>query len=272
MPVLSRRSLVVQTALASAALAVEKALAQQPRPQASEAGRPAQLLEDLVAANKILVDQGVLDGYGHVSVRSPADPERFWMSRSLAPELVTAADLFEHDFDGNLRDAPADVKPFLERFIHGGIYRARPDVKAVVHNHAHSLIPFAVTGVPLRPLYHMSAFLGSGAPVFDIRAAAGSTDMLVRTPSLGNALAKALGPHQIVLMRGHGAAVVGPDLPHAVFRSVYAELNARLQGQAMALGRKVTYLDAEEARLAQATMEGTLARPWELWRKKALAK
>jgi HCOMODA/2-hydroxy-3-carboxy-muconic semialdehyde decarboxylase len=251
---------------------MKDALAQQPPAPAAEAGRPVKLFEDLVAANRILVDQGVLDGYGHVSVRSPDNPERFWMSRSLAPELVTTADLLEHDLDGNAKDAPPDVKLFLERFIHAGIYRARPEVKAVVHNHAPSLIPFGATGVPLRPLYHMSAFLGSGVPVFDIRAAAGATDMLVRTPALGRALAQALGPHSVVLMRGHGAAVVGPDLPHAVFRSVYTEVNARLQAQAMALGRKVTYLDAEEARLAEAAMETTLARPWELWRKKAMAR
>ncbi len=158
----SRRSLMLGTVLASASLAIEKALAQQPAPQPAppaEGGRPDKLLEDLVAANKILVDQGVLDGYGHVSVRSPTNPERFWMARSLAPELVTTADLLEHDLDGNVKDAPKDAKLFLERFIHGGIYRARPDVKAVVHNHAPSLIPFGATGVPLRPLYHMSSFL-----------------------------------------------------------------------------------------------------------------
>lgn len=273
----SRRSLMRGTVLASASLAIDRALAQQPAAQQSpaqpaEAGRPDKLLEDLVAANKILVDQGVLDGYGHVSARSPTNPERFWMSRSLAPELVTTADLFEHDLDGSAKDAPPDTRLFLERFIHAGVYRARPDVKAVVHNHAPSLIPFGATGVPLRPLYHMSAFLGSGVPVFDIRAAAGATDMLVRTPALGRALAQALGSHSMVLMRGHGAAVVGPDLPHAVFRSVYSEVNARLQAQAMALGRKVTYLDAEEARLAEAAMAGTLARPWELWRKKAMGR
>jgi len=267
MPLLARRSLMLQTALAAVSMSVDKLLAQAP-----DTGRPAKLLEDLVAANKILVDQGVLDGYGHVSVRSPAAPDRFWMSRSLAPELVTVADLLEHDLDGNARDTPKEAKLFLERFIHAGIYRARADVNAVVHNHAPSLIPFGATGVPLRPLYHMSAFLGSGVPVFDIRTAAGATDMLVKTPELGAALAKTLGSHLVVLMRGHGAAVVGPSIPHAVFRSVYTEVNARLQAQAMALGRKVTYLDAEEARLAAAAMEGTLSRPWELWKRKVAGK
>jgi ribulose-5-phosphate 4-epimerase/fuculose-1-phosphate aldolase len=268
----SRRSLMLGTVLASASLAIEKAFGEQQSAQPQGAGKPDKLLEDLVAANRILVDQGVLDGYGHVSVRSPNNPERFWMARSVAPELVTPGDLLEHDFDGNVKDAPPDVKLFLERFIHGGIYRARPDVKAVVHNHAPSLIPFGVTGTQLKPLYHMSAFLGPGVPVFEIRSAGGATDMLVKTPALGKALAQTLGSHPMVLMRGHGAAVVGPDLPHAVFRSVYSEVNARLQAQAMALGGKVTYLNAEEARLAETSMSGTLARPWELWRKKAMSK
>jgi ribulose-5-phosphate 4-epimerase/fuculose-1-phosphate aldolase len=268
----SRRSLMLQTLLASASLAIDRTLAQPSPAQPAEGGRPDKLLEDLVAANRILVDQGVLDGYGHVSVRSPNNPERFFMARSLAPELVTPADILEHDLDGNAKNAPPEAKLFLERFIHSGIYRARPDVKAVVHNHAPSLIPFGVTGVALRPLYHMSAFLGASVPVFDIRTAAGASDMLVRTPALGKALAQALGARSVVLMRGHGAAVVGPDLPHAVFRSVYTEVNARLQAQAMALGRKVTYLDADEARMAEASLDGTLSRPWELWRKKAMGR
>src|SRR5512140_2845243 len=263
---------MLQTLLASASLAIDRTLAQQSPAQPAQGERPEKLLEDLVAANRILVDQGVLDGYGHVSVRSPSNPERFWMARSLAPELVTPADLLEHDLDGNAKNAPPEAKLFLERFIHSGIYRARPDVKAVVHNHAPSLIPFGATGVPLRPLYHMSAFLGSAVPVFDIRATAGASDMLVRTPALGKALAQTLGARPVVLMRGHGAAVVGPDLPHAVFRSVYTEVNARLQAQAMTLGHKVTYLDADEARMAEASLDGTLSRPWELWRKKAMGR
>ena len=162
---------------------------------------------------------------------------------------------------------------FIERFIHGEIYKARPDVKAVVHNHSPSVIPFGVTGVPLRPLYHMSAFLWEGVPVFDIRQAAGGpSDMLVRTPALGRALAGTLGSRTAALMRGHGAVVVGPSLPQAVFRSVYLEMNARLQAQAMALGGPVTYLDPEEAKQAAGAVGSTVLRPWELWKKKALAK
>src|SRR5262249_18711676 len=141
-----------------------------------------------------------------------------------------------------------------------------PDVKAIVHCHAPSLIPFGVTGVPLRPLYHMSAFLAGGVPVFDIRkAAGGATDMLIRTPALGRALAQVLGPHPVVLMRGHGAAIVGRDVQQAVYRAVYTELNARLEAQALALGKKVIYLEDDEARKVEETLDATLARPWELW-------
>lgn len=229
------------------------------------------MLEDLVAANRILADQGVLDGYGHVSARHNLDPNRYLLSRSLAPELVSADDIMEYDLDSN----PVDVRGrsmYIERFIHGEIYKVRPDVKAIVHNHSPSVIPFGVSTLPLRPLYHMSAFLGDGVPVFNIRQAGGITDMLVRNPALGRALAHTLGGRAVALMRGHGAVVVGPSLVHAVFRSVYTEMNAKLQAQAMSLGGKVTYLDPEEARKAEATIAGTLERPWELWKRKALGR
>jgi ribulose-5-phosphate 4-epimerase/fuculose-1-phosphate aldolase len=230
------------------------------------------LIDDLVAANRILVDQGVLDGYGHVSVRHPADPQRYLMSRSIAPELVTAADVMEYDLDSNPVDARGRAT-YLERFIHGEVYRARLDVKAVVHDHSPSVIPFGVSTAPLRPLYHMSAFLGGGVPVFDIKTASGqSTDMLVRTAALGKSLAQTLGTRPVALMRGHGAVVVGASLPLVVFRAVYTEMNARLQAQAMALGGPVTYLDDEEARRAEASVGGTVPRPWELWRRKALGR
>jgi len=229
------------------------------------------IIDDLVAANRILADQGVLDGYGHVSVRHDRDPNRYLMSRSLAPELVTAADIMEYDLDSN----PVDLRGramFIERFIHGEIYKVRPDVTAVVHNHSPSVIPFGVSGQPLRPLYHMSAFLGGGVPVFEIRQAGGMTDMLIRNPALGQALARTLGDRPVALMRGHGAVVVGPSIPLAVFRAVYTEVNARLQGQAMALGGQVIYLEPDEARQAEASVGGTIGRPWELWKRKAMAK
>jgi HCOMODA/2-hydroxy-3-carboxy-muconic semialdehyde decarboxylase len=260
---------------AAGALVALGAMLAPPRPAAGQsvsAGPPdPQLLEDLVAANHILVDQGVLDGYGHVSARHDRDPSRFLMSRSLAPELVTAADVLEYGLDSE--PVAAGRTSYLERFIHGEIYRARPDVRAIVHSHSPSVIPFGATGAPLRPLYHMSAFLSGGVPVWDIeRAAGGATDMLVRTPALGYALAQALGARPVVLMRGHGAVVVGTSLPQVVFRSVYTEVNARLQAQAIALGGgNVTYLSPEEAAKAEGSIASTLGRPWEIWKRKALA-
>ena len=242
-------------------------------PAPASAGAPAPgLIEDLVAANRILADQGVLDGYGHVSARHDRDPDRYLLSRSLAPELVTAGDIMEYDLDSRPVDARGRTA-YLERFIHGEVYRARPDVKAIVHHHAPSVIPFGTSTVPLRPLYHMAAFLGGGVPVFDIRAAAGGpTDMLVSSAALGQALGRTLGEHPAVLMRGHGAVVVGASLLQAVARSVYMEIDARVAAQAIALGGEVRYLDAEEARRAQAAVEATFGRPWELWKRKAMAR
>ena len=265
----TRRHVLLGAAAAVAGAAAGRtARAQTPVPASAGPPDPT-LVEDLVAANRILVDQGVLDGYGHVSVRHSAAVDRYLLSRSIAPELVTAADIMEFDLDSRPLD-PRGRATYLERFIHGEIYRVRPDVRAVVHNHSPSVIPFGVTGQPLRPLYHMSAFLVGGAPVFDIRLARGGmTDMLVRDAPLGQALARALGAAPVALMRGHGAVVVGSSLPAAVFRSVYTEMNARLQAQAMALGGPVTYLDPEEARRAEASVGGTVGRPWELWKRKA---
>ena len=263
MPALPRRHLLL--GLAATAIALRAARPSEAQAPASAGPPDPALVEDLVAANRILVDQGVLDGYGHVSARHPASAERYLMARSIAPELVTAADIMEYDLDS----VPVDARgrgSYLERFIHGEIYRARPDVRAVVHDHSPSVIPFGVTGAPLRPLYHMSAFLAAGVPVFDIRAAAGGdTDMLVRTPALGRALAQTLGPRPVALMRGHGAVVVGPSLPIVVFRSVYTEMNARLQMEAMRLGT-INFLEPEEARLAAAMNDSVLGRPWELWK------
>ena len=264
----------VRSALRGApALVVFLAIATVPASSQAPAAPSRQaLIEDLVTANRILANENVVDGYGHVSVRHDKAADRYLMSRSIAPELVTAADIMEYDLDSTAVDARGRTS-YLERFIHGEIYRARPDVKAIVHNHSPSVIPFGVSTAPLRPLYHMSAFLGGGVPVFDIKAAAGgATDMLVRNPALGRALATTLGARPVALMRGHGAVVVGPNIQLTVFRSVYTEMNARLQAQAMALGSPVTYLDDEEARLAGASVGGTVVRPWELWRKKALAR
>src|SRR5262245_6786052 len=245
-------------------------LVQQPPTTAGQAD--PKLIEDLVAGYRILAQQGVLDGFGHVSARHNRAANRFIMSRSLAPELVTAGDLIEFDLEGNAVDAKGRSL-YSERFIHAEIYRARPDVRAVVHNHAPSLIPFGVSTVPLRPMYHLAAFIGNGVPVFDIRKAVGITDMLVSDSAKGRALAQALGDKTAVLMRGHGVAVVGASIPFAVGRSVYLDLNARVQAQAIALGGGITYLDPQEAqKMMDAGENRGYERPWELWKSKAIGK
>jgi ribulose-5-phosphate 4-epimerase/fuculose-1-phosphate aldolase len=223
------------------------------------------LVDDLVAASRILAQQGVLDAYGHVSARSERKPERFIMSRSLAPALVTAADLMELDPDS---EPLADKrKGFIERYIHGEIYRARPEVMAVVHSHSPSVIPFGVTRTKLRPVYHMGSFLWSGAPVFDIRKERADNDLLVRDRPLGQALAGALGKCNCVLMRGHGMTVIGDSVPEAVFRAIYTEMNARLQLQASQLEGPIEFLSDEEGKRSTASNRGTLERPWELWKR-----
>ena len=239
----------------------------------TSAGAPdPMLIDDLVAAYRILAQQGILDGFGHVSARHNRAANRFIMSRSLAPELVTANDLIEFDLDAN----PVDAKGrslYSERFIHAEIYRARPDVRAVVHNHAPSLIPFGVTTVPLRPMYHMAAFIGNGVPVFDIRKSFGMTDMLVSDSKKGHALAEALGDKSTVLMRGHGVAVVGSTIQIAVGRSIYLDINAKVEAQALALGGNITYLDPQEAqKMMDAGENRSYERPWELWKAKAMGK
>ena len=256
------RARISLIALAGCWLALGGAHAQTPDPQ---------LIADLAAANRILFDQGVVDGFGHISARHDKDPSRFLLSRNMAPALVTAADILEFDLDSNLRDPRASTPAvYLERFIHGEIYRARPDVKAIVHSHSPGVIPFGVTPVGLKPIYHMAAFLSAGVPVFDLRAAPGSAgDMLVSNNAFAQALAQTLGDKPVVLMRGHGSVAVGSSVRQVVFRAVYTETNARLQTEALKLG-PVTYLsEAEAAKMAPA-LDGQLARPWELWKRKAL--
>jgi len=224
------------------------------------------LVDDLVAASRILAQQGVLDAYGHVSARSDRKPERFVMSRSLAPALVTAADLMELDPDSEAL-AGDKRKGFIERYIHGEIYRARPEVMAIVHSHSPSVIPFGVTRTKLRPVYHMGSFLWSGAPVFDIRKVREENDLLIRDRPLGQALAGSLGKCNCVLMRGHGMTVIGDSVPEAVFRAIYTEMNARLQLQASQLEGPIEFLSEEEGRRSSAANRGTLERPWELWKR-----
>jgi ribulose-5-phosphate 4-epimerase/fuculose-1-phosphate aldolase len=225
-----------------------------------------QLVQDLVVANRVLARQGVLDGFGHVSARHPTDPGRYLISRSLAPELVSAEDIMAFDLDSKAVGGDAR-QPYLERFIHGEVYRARPDVLAIVHSHAPPVIPFAASSVGLRPIYHMSSFLVRGAPVFDIRSRFGATDMLVRSNDQGRALAESLGKSDVALMRGHGFVAAAPSVPHVVYRALYTMLNATLQQQAIGLGGAVTYLEADEAEKSDLTNQAAIARPWELWKR-----
>lgn len=226
----------------------------------------ASVIDDVVAANRILAGLGVLDGFGHVSARHPEHPDRYLLSRSLAPALVTPGDVMTFDLASNAIDD--DRKPYLERFIHGAIYARRPDVNAVVHSHSPSVIPFAASSVRLRPIYHMASFIRGAARVFEIRERFGTTDMLVRNGSQGAALAESLGDDTVVLMRGHGFCAVAPSVPVVVFRSVYTESNAALQQQAIALGGSITYLDEGESELSEATNRSVVERPWTLWRER----
>ncbi len=225
----------------------------------------AGLLGDLVAANRILADQGVLDGYGHVSIRHPGKPDHFILSRSLAPALVCRADLMEFASDSE-PVAGETRQSYLERYIHGEIYRARPDVMAVVHSHSPSVIPFGISKTPMQPLFHMCGFLAQGVPVFDIREKFGFTDMLISSNAMGAALAQKLADKPVALMRGHGNVMVGATIQEVVYRAIYTEENARLQKQAMGLDGPVTYLSLEEGMRADATVMKTIARPWELWK------
>jgi len=229
------------------------------------------LIEDLVVANRVLVRYGVLDGMGHVSVRHNLDPNRFLLSRSRAPELVTTDDILEYDLHGNAVDLQGRAQ-YTERYIHAEIYKARPDVHAVVHSHAPAVIPFGVSDVPLRPIYQMASHMLDGIPVFEIRDDFGMTDMLVTSPERGRSLVKALGDSASVLMRGHGIAVTGPTIRHAVGRSIYTQINADLQLKAISLGGKITYLDPREAQaqLDRGEHRG-YSRSWELWKRDALA-
>ena len=238
--------------------------------QPKSAGAPdPKLIEDLVVGNHVLAELGVVDGFGHLSVRHDKDPNRYLMSRSMAPALVKPEDILEYDLDSVAVDERGRAL-FLERFIHGEIYKARPDVKAIVHSHSPSIIPFSVSQTRLQPIYHMSSFLGLDVPVFEIRDVAGpGSNLLVSNPQIGAALAKALAGNTVILMRGHGSVTVGTSIPQVVFRTYYAEMNARLQAEAMKLG-PVTYLNEAEAAAAAKTNDALVTRPWELWKRKAM--
>jgi ribulose-5-phosphate 4-epimerase/fuculose-1-phosphate aldolase len=226
-------------------------------------------LEDLVIANRILAHEGVVDGFGHVSLRHPERPDRFFMSRSRSPELVTRDDIMEFDLDCNPIDQRARVM-YGERAIHGGIFQARPDVGSVVHNHAHEVVPYSVTRAPMRQIIHTAGGMGAHVPVWDIRDEFGDTDLLVRNLAQGRSLAKTLGDNAAVLMRGHGCSVVGKTVRDAVRIAVYLMVNARLQTESMRLG-EVTFLSEGETTATADMAASPLAsdRIWEYWTRRS---
>ena len=228
----------------------------------------ADLLRDLVTANRVLAHEGVVDAYGHISVRHPKRSDRFFLSGSRSPELVTPDDIIEYDLDCN----PIDLRgrtQYTERPIHGAIYRKRPDVISVVHNHAYEVIPFTVAqSIKLKPLLHTAAGIGATIPVWDIRDRFGDTNLLVTTAAHGDDLADRLGANRVVLMRGHGAAVTGISIQNVVHTSVYLKINAQLQTEALRLGGEVVYLSEGEIAEMQRSAPGH-ARAWEYWARRA---
>jgi len=226
------------------------------------------VVEELVTANRVLANEGIVDSFGHVSARHPDKPEHYLLSRARAPERIERDDIVEYTLAGEPidRNAPA---PYLERFIHGAIYEARPDVHAIVHNHSPSVIPFGVTSRKLKPFLHMCAHIGHEVPTWDSRDEFGDTTLLVSDMDMGRDLARLLGSRPTALMRGHGATVVGRSVRHAVFVAIYLEVGAKLQMQAMALG-EIKFLSAGEIDQIVARLNDyTLNRAWENWARRA---
>lgn len=228
----------------------------------------AAALDELVTANRILAREAVVDAFGHVSLRHPGEAGRFWLSRARAPECIEAGDIMTFELDGTPVD-PAGRKPYAERFIHAAIYEARQDVRAVVHNHSPAVIPFGVTGTPLRPLMHMCASMGSRVPVWDSRDRFGDTNLLVTAMPMARDLAAALGDRPVALMRGHGCVVAGGSLREVVFNAVYLQLNAELQQKASALGDITFLTEGEVAAILRTRSSFTFERAWEYWCQRA---
>jgi ribulose-5-phosphate 4-epimerase/fuculose-1-phosphate aldolase len=229
-----------------------------------------QFLRDLALANRILAHEGVVDAFGHVSIRHPERADRYFMSRSRSPELVTVEDLMEFELDG----APVHAKgrtPYAERFIHGAIYETRKDVHSVIHSHSREVIPYGITPVKLRAVAHVGAAIGEEVPVWDIRKKFGDTNMLVVNMEQGRDLAATLGPNRVALMRGHGCAVAGRTLREAVFTAIYTQVNASLQSEAMKMSEQVQYLSAGEVKLLKEMLSQPIGldRAWEYWTTRA---
>ncbi len=228
-------------------------------------------IDDLIAAYRVLAEHQVIDGYGHVSVRSAKNPNRYFLAGHIAPELVREEHIIEYDLDSNPLDANGR-ESVRERFIHGEIFKLRPEVNSVVHTHSHSVVPFSITTATLKPIFHMAAFIGHGVPNWDIADAQQGTDMLVKTPYLGAHLAKFVADKPAALLRGHGAVVVGESIARSVGRSIYLEMSAKMQIQAQLLagvgGQLLTLHDSEVAASVPAQ---NYNRAWPMWRARALA-
>jgi ribulose-5-phosphate 4-epimerase/fuculose-1-phosphate aldolase len=271
-----KKSVCLGVIVAMTILVASQRAAAQTVPASGGPVDPA-LIEDLVAASHILAQEGVLDAFGHVSVRHPNNPVRYLMSRSVAPALMTADDVIEYDLDSNPVSANGKAS-FLERFIHGEIYKVRPDVNAIVHSHSPTVIPFSVSQVPLQAMFTNAGFLVAGVPVFEIRKVAGMTNLLVSNKMIGKGLAETLGDKPVALMRGHGDVVVGASIPIVTYRAIYTEINARMQLQAIGIGGPITFLAKEEGEKIDAVNNdpknpsGGIMRPWELWKKKVMEK
>jgi len=229
---------------------------------------PAEFTADLAAASRILAERGVVDAFGHISHRHPDAPDRYFMSRAMAPALVTPDDIIEYSLESEPCDADGRGS-FLERFIHGEVYKARPDINSVVHSHSPSVIPFGLVDTKIEAMFHNAAFLATGVPVFDISKKFGATDMLVSDIPKGIAFAESLGDKDVALMRAHGSVACGPTMQTAVFRAVYTEVNSRVQHWTVALsgGGAMATLDEEEGRLADLPNKGASMRAWDLWRR-----
>ncbi len=226
-------------------------------------------MRDIVVANRIMAREGVVDAFGHVSMRHPDNPDHYLMSCSRSPELVTLDDIMEFTLDGEPID-DRGRQGYAERHIHGAIFEKRPEVTSVVHNHSHDVIPFTVTSTPLRPVAHVGAAIGGTLPVWDIRDRFGDTNLLVVNMEQGHDLADCLGDNNVVLMRGHGCAVSGRSVHESVMTSVYLQVNAKLQFNAMQFG-EVTYLSPGEIEQCHATFmnEMSVTRAWQYFRNRA---
>lgn len=219
-------------------------------------------INDLVTANHILSNEDIIEVFGHVSIRDPENPEHFLLSRSLSPQFVTADDIMEHDFDGNILDK--DYKGYAERILHGQIYQARPDVQAVVHHHALPLIPFTTTGIELKPIVHIACMFYEGIPLYDDYDV--SDGMLIMNKKEGARIARTLGDKRALLLRGHGVILAAQNIREAVMDSIYIAMNAQVQYQSLQLGQP-KYMSYEEARAATRVLHSDLAleRAWGYW-------